>query len=57
MPEVIAAIVTAILCVISFMFGKSVEEKEELENEIEKIHKGTVAGDNAVDAFRMRHKK
>ena len=57
MPEVIAAIVTAILCVISFMYGKSVEEKEELKDEIEKFNKGATAGDAAVNAFRMRHKK
>lgn len=50
-------ILVVFIGVLSFIAGKLVSDKEEIDYEIEKFSKGANAGDRAVRSFRMRKQK
>lgn len=54
MQEIITIVFAAAACIFSFIVGKVTHEKKVLKNEIKAIGEGSVAGDAAVRAFRMR---
>lgn len=57
MQEILSIICCIFACFCSYIAGRLQKEKEDLVNEIKTIDKGSAAGDNAVNSFKLHSKK